>query len=245
MSEVMTCSTVDEKFSFSKSKRQQFLAKKESDRLASSDIEDESTLSFNDKLDIASIKSSENTICGSDDSVSHQNSCKNSAIITDDVQDSANSTIKSDTSCEDYEYMTTETTMIDPAYSTSQSNVHEHDMTTSKSNQCVNSLNAENNIDSKRVVVQILSSDTKDSTKSISVLENKTINENQSNNCFRDDVCKLFTSSRHSLDYGSDTVEEKDLKEPVNESHKSVKNISSNKSSTSKHFYIFESCVTV
>ena len=242
MSEVMTCSTVDEKFSFSKSKREQFQAKKETDLLAGSDIEDESTLSFNDKLDIASIKSSENTICGSDDSVvSHLNSGKNSTNVTDDVQDSANSTIKSDTSCEDYEYMTTETTMIDTAYNAPQSNVH--DVNVLKNSHCESSSNPENDIDSKKVVVQILSSDTKDSTKSIGVFENKIANENQSNHCFRDDVCKLLTSSRHSLDYGSDTLEEKDLKEALNVPHNSVKKMSSIKCSMSKLFIISENIV--
>lgn len=238
MSEVMTCSTVDEKFSFSKSKREQMQTKKESDQLTGSDIEDESTLSFNDKLDIASIKSSENTICGSDDSaVSHSNSAKNSNNVTEDVQDSANSTIKSDTSCEDYEYMTTETTMIDTTYNTSQSRVN--DVNVLSNSQCASSLNAENDSDSKRVVVQILSSDTKDSTKSMGVFENKSVNENQStNNCFRDDICKLLTrpSSRPALDYGSDTLEEKDLKETLNVPHNSVQKNSSIKSSTSKYF---------
>lgn len=236
MSEVMTCSTVDEKFSFSKSKREQMQTKKESEQLTGSDIEDENTLTFNDKLDIASIKSSENTICGSDDSaVSHSNSAKNSSNATEDVQDSASSTIKSDTSCEDYEYMATETTMIDTTYNASQS----HDINTLSNSQCVSSLNTENDSDSKRVVVQILSSDTKDSTKSMGVFENKSVNENQStNNCFRDDVCKLLTrpSSRPSLDYGSDTLEEKDLKETLNVPHNSAQKNSSIKSSTSKYF---------
>lgn len=206
MTEIMT---VSESFSYSKSEFEKIPLQKKSNMLVDNDAEDESTLSFNSKSDIACEKSSDSTICGSDDSaVSDIQSPSKLSAVRDHAHDSTNSTVRSELSCEDRESLTTET-----AARTATNSISHPDKFDSKLLQDNKKCTSSRNIDNKRVVVQILTSRPKEIVKPEIIFVSKSTNENQCIDSFRDDVCKLLTKPGPTLDYGSDTIEDKEFKD--------------------------------
>lgn len=188
----MVNSAHDENYSFSDTKYQRN-ALEEGTTLLNNNAFDENTIIFNDKMDECSSKSSQSTICDSNSNVIVGNnseiSAQNIKEIAKGIQNSRFGAFGKEIICKGFEYRTAETTVINTITGVSKVPTFDGHINS-------NGIGSDASEKSK-VVVQILTSNTKPTKKPQTVVENKSAYyENQNNHSFRDDVFKILSKSQ-------------------------------------------------
>lgn len=219
MTKVVVQSTVGKSFPFSDSKLKLTHAQNERTKIIDdyNDL-DENTILFNDKMAVDSEGSSENTICGSN---TYDSEMTDTQMTAENSQDSSSQGVQKEIIGKGFKYVSTKTTVINRTYNLiSQSAVSRVKAIPAVTNNHINHESLKSNdTDKSRVVVQILTSDAKNSLKSQTITETKSAHvENQTTHSFRDDVFKILSTPQSTkFKFGVNNNEEKQNKQQEKE----------------------------